>query len=132
MQPKLEPRRVRAETKPPKSWLFRRGFRFAAQAHNPGDGGVQVRYAEEHEESGQRIVSVHTYSDRGGLIPSFGLGAKRMELPLEKLLEESPCLGGICGPDFNERNNILAHNRSRYAQLATFLLLLRRLLVLAG
>ena len=31
---------------------------------------------------------MHTYFDRGGLIPSFGLGVKRMELPLEKLLEE--------------------------------------------
>ncbi|MGB6947126.1 MAG: hypothetical protein WBE37_32305 [Bryobacteraceae bacterium] len=132
MQPKLEPRRVRAETKLPKSWLLCRDFRFAAQAHNLGDRGRQVIDAEEHKESGRRIISVHTYSDRGGLIPSLGLSAKRMELPLEKLLEESPGLGGVCGPDFNERNNILAHSRGRYAQLATFLLLLRRLLVLAG
>jgi hypothetical protein len=53
---------------------------------------------------------MHTYFDRGGLIPSFGLGTKRMELPLEKLLEESTRFGGVCGPDFNERNNLVAHN----------------------
>jgi hypothetical protein len=35
-----------------------------------------------------------------------------MELPLEKLLEESPRLGGVRGPDFNERNNIVAHSGS--------------------
>jgi hypothetical protein len=62
--------------------------------------------------SGVYVVSVHTYFDRGGLIPSFRLGAKRMELPLEKLLEEHPRFGGVCGPDFNERNNIVAHNDS--------------------
>src|SRR5271170_5622425 len=55
---------------------------------------------------------MHTYFDRGGLIPSFGLGAQRMELPLEKLLEERPRFGGVCGSDFNERNNIVAHNDS--------------------
>ena len=55
---------------------------------------------------------MHTYFDRGGLIPSFGLSAKRMELPLEKLLEESPRFGGVRGADFNERNNIVAHDDS--------------------
>ena len=46
---------------------------------------------------------MHTYFDRGRLIPSFGLGAKRMELPLEKLLEESPRLGGVCGTRFQRK-----------------------------
>jgi len=35
-----------------------------------------------------------------------------MELPVEKLLEECPRFGGVCGPDFNEGNNILVHNDS--------------------
>jgi hypothetical protein len=29
-----------------------------------------------------------------------------MELPLEKLLEESRRFGRVCAPDFNKRNNI--------------------------
>ena len=96
MQPKPEPGWVRAKTESAKSWFLCRDFRFAAEAQDSGDSGVEVRNAEEHQESRQRIVSVHTYFDRGGLIPSFGLGAKRMELPIEKLLEESPRFGRVC------------------------------------
>jgi len=55
---------------------------------------------------------MHTYFDRRRLIPSFGFGAERMELPFEKLLEECPRFGGVCGPDFDEGNNTVVHNDS--------------------